>query len=410
MQPDQAAQCILYIIVILLLAKVMGELAERVHQPAVVGELIAGIILGGSVLGFIRMEGPAILSPACTSLAFLAELGVILLLFEVGLDSDLDDFLRVGPSALMVAVVGVIGPFALGYLVSILFHLPGTVAIFMGAALTATSVGITARTLGDLGQIRTNAARTILGAAVIDDVLGLIILAVVGGLSVTGHVSYWQIGKTTILAIAFLVGSIAIGIPLAPHIMRVMNRLRTRGMLTISAFLFCLVFAFIAHELGLAAIVGAFAAGLVLAKTCDQVRIQERIKPIADIFIPIFFVILGVSVNLSVFNPSNVATRGSLALASALILVAIAMKIIAGLGVLRKGINRLVVGVGMIPRGEVGLIFASIGLSKQIINSAEYSAIVAVVVFTTLITPPLLKQVLKNQHEAHRDHPKLDAS
>ena len=400
MSPDQAAQCILYIIVVLLLAKLLGELAELIHQPAVVGELLAGIILGGSVLGWIRMDGHASLSPSLTSLAFLAQLGVILLLFEVGLESDLDDFLKVGPSALMVAVIGVIGPFAAGYLVSRLFQLPTPVAVFMGAALTATSVGITARTLGDLGQLRTNAARTILGAAVIDDVLGLIILAVVSGLGATGHISYWQVARITALAISFLVGAIVIGVPLAPHILTVAKRLRTRGMLTISAFLFCLVFAYIAHGLGLAAIVGAFAAGLVLAKTADQVHIQERMKPIADIFIPIFFVILGLSVNLRVFNPFSVGARGSLVLAAALILVAVTMKMLAGLGVLRRGISRVVVGIGMIPRGEVGLIFASIGLSKSIINSAEYSAIVAVVVFTTLITPPLLKLAFKTSSKA----------
>lgn len=402
MQPDQVAQCLLYIIVLLLVAKVFGELAERVHQPAVVGELIAGIILGGSVLGFIRMEGAGGASPACTALSFIAELGVILLLFEVGLESDLDDFLGVGSSALMVAVIGVVGPFAAGYFVSLLFHLSSATALFMGAALTATSVGITARTLGDLGQLRTNAAKTILGAAVIDDVLGLIILAVVGGLSSTGRVSIWHVGETTLLAILFLVGSMVIGVPLAPHIMGILNRLRTRGMLTISAFLFCLGFAYVAHELGLAAIVGAFAAGLVLAKSCDRLHIQERIKPIADIFIPIFFVILGVSVNLGVFNPFHAESRASLTLAGGLILVAIVMKVVAGLGVLRKGINRLVVGVGMIPRGEVGLIFASIGYGKGIINSMEYSAIVGVVVFTTLVTPPLLKLVIKESpQKAH---------
>jgi Kef-type K+ transport system membrane component KefB len=325
---------------------------------------------------------------------FLAELGVIILLFEVGLESDLEEFLRVGWSAMLVAMIGVVGPFVLGYYSSILLGLSYTSAIFMGAALTATSVGITARTLGDLGQIRTSAAKIILGAAVIDDVLGLIILAVVGSLVAVGTVSYGEIGKVTLLAVAFLVGAIVIGIAVAPHMLRIAKKLRTRGMLTISAFLFCLALSYLAHELGLAAIVGAFAAGLILARTEDLVHIQQRIKPIADIFVPIFFVMLGVSVNLSVLNPLNPEARSNLAFIGILVLVAVVMKVVAGLGVLKRGVSRLVVGVGMIPRGEVGLIFASIGLTRSIITPAEYAAIIAVVIITTFITPPLLKLVL----------------
>lgn len=394
MTPEQIALSILYIIVILVFAKVFGELAERFGQPSVLGELIAGVVLGGSVLGWISVNGAAPLSAEVSVLVFLAELGVILLLFEVGLESDLEEFLRVGPSALMVAMIGVAGPFAVGYFVSIFFGLSLTVAVFIGATLTATSVGITARTLSDLGQLRTHAAKIILGAAVIDDVLGLIILSVVSGFAATGVISYWQIGKTTIFAIAFLVGAILIGVPVAPHLLGIAKKLRTRGMLTISAFLFCMGLGYIAHELQLAAIVGAFAAGLVLARTEDLAHIQERIKPVADIFVPIFFVMLGVSVNVAVFNPFNAEARETLALVGVLAAVGIAMKMFAGMGVLRRGVNRLVVGIGMIPRGEVGLIFASVGLSRKVITPGEYAAVVAVIVITTFITPPLLKLVL----------------
>ena len=398
MSLDQVSQSILYIIIILVFAKVFGELAERIGQTPVLGELVAGVILGGSVLGWIRVDRTAILAPESSCLIFLAELGVIILLFEVGLESDLEEFLRVGWSAILVAMIGVVGPFALGYYTSILLGLSYTSAIFMGAALTATSVGITARTLGDLGQMRTSAAKIILGAAVIDDVIGLIILAVVGSLVVGHTVSFGEVGKVVLLAVAFLVGGIAIGIPLAPHMLRLAKKLRTRGMLTISAFLFCLTLSYLAHKLGLAAIVGAFAAGLVLARTEDLVHIQQRIKPIADIFVPIFFVMLGVSVNLSVMNPLDPHARGNLAFIGILVLVAVAMKVVAGLGVLKRGVSRLVVGVGMIPRGEVGLIFASIGLTRNIITSAEYAAIVAVVIITTFITPPLLKLVLSTKN------------
>jgi Kef-type K+ transport system membrane component KefB len=382
MSAEYIPQTILSIILILIFAKIAGELAERIGQPPVLGELIAGVILGSSVLGWVRLNEPLLL---------LAELGVILLLFEIGLDSDMDEFLRTGASALVVALVGVVGPFAAGYVVSILFHLEPTVAIFIGATLTATSVGITARTLTDLGRLRTREAQIILGAAVIDDVLGLMILAVVSGLVSTGAVSAWEIVRLTVLAVAFLLGAIVLGARIAPQMLRIAKKLRTRGMLTISAFLFCLILALGAHELKLATIVGAFAAGLVLARTEDLAHIQERMKPVADIFVPIFFVALGISVNLQVFNPFNPETRGVLALLGALTGVAIVMKLFAGLGVLRRGVNRLVVGIGMIPRGEVGLIFASIGLFRQIITSSQYSAILAMVVVTTFITPPLLK-------------------
>lgn len=394
MSLDQVAQCVLYVVIILVFAKVFGELAERIGQPAVLGELLAGILIGGSALGLIRIDRTATLSPECSALVFLAELGVILLLFEVGLESDLEEFLKVGPSALMVAIIGVIGPFALGYVVSILFHMSSTVAIFMGAALTATSVGITARTLGDLGQIRTSVARIILGAAVIDDVLGLIILAAVGSFIAAQSVSFWDVSKTAGLAVAFLVGAILIGVPVAPYVLRVVRKLRTRGMLTTTAFIFCLTFAYFAHDLGLAPIVGSFAAGLVLARTEDLAHIRERMRPIADVFVPIFFVMLGMSVNLAVLNPLDPHARGVLGFIGALVLVAIVTKVVAGLGVLRRGVSRLVVGVGMIPRGEVGLIFASIGLTRKIINAEEYAAIIAVVIITTFITPPLLKLAL----------------
>lgn len=385
----------MYVILILIFAKLFGELAERLKQPAVLGELIAGVILGGSVLGWIKINSGHSLPPQLAVLTFLAELGVILLLFEVGLDSDLEEFLRVGPSALLVATVGVIGPFVAGYLVaSLVFHISTIVSIFIGATLTATSVGITARTLSDLNQLGTKEAKIILGAAVIDDVLGLIILAVVTGLAASNHISYWQVAKTTLLAVAFLVGAIVIGIRIAPLLLRVAKRLYTRGMITISALLFCLILSFIAHEIKLATIVGAFAAGLVLARTEDQAHLRQRIEPVADIFVPIFFVMLGVSVNLSYFNPFNPESRGALGLTGTLILVAMVMKVFSGLGVLGRGVRRLVVGVGMIPRGEVGLIFASLGLSRGIITVDEYAGIIAVVITTTFVTPPLLKAVL----------------
>lgn len=387
----QPAQVILQLVIILFAAKVVGELAERIGQPPVLGELVAGVLLGGSVFGLIESN---------EVLLVLAELGAIILLFEIGLESDLEEFLRVGSSALAVALVGIFGPFIAGYAAVLAFGLDTTTAIFIGATLTATSVGITARTLSDIGQLRTPEAKIILGAAVIDDVLGLIILAVVAGLVRTHTVSVWEISKISLIAITFLIGAIAIGIPVAPRLLAMAKRLRTRGMLTVSAIIFAFSLAYIAHELRLATIVGAFAAGLVLARTEDFARIQERIKPVADIFIPIFFVVLGLSVDLSAFDPSRPGGGSTILLMGSLLLIAVATKLIAGLGVLCRGIKRLAVGVGMIPRGEVGLIFASFGLSHGVIDGPLYSSIVAVVVFTTFLTPPLLKVVLRSPNKA----------
>jgi len=390
METEQITQAILSIIVILVFAKVFGELAERIGQPPVLGELVGGVVLAATVFKWMHVQANDNLP-----LLLLAELGVILLLFEVGLESDLGEFLRVGPSAFMVAVVGAAGPFAVGYFGSLLFHLPHTAAVFIGATLTATSVGITARTLSDLGQLRTREAKVILGAAVIDDVLGLIILAVVTGLVVTGNISAWQIGQTTALAVAFLVGAILIGAPVTPYLLRIAKKLRTRGVLTVSAFIFCLALSYLAHELKLATIVGAFAAGLVLARSEDLAHIQERMKPVGDILLPIFFVMVGIRVDLNAINPFNPETRGTLAFMGMLVSVAIIMKLFAGLGVVQRNVNRVIVGVGMIPRGEVGLIFATMGLARKIVTPGEYAVIIAVVVITTFITPPLLKLVFK---------------
>lgn len=392
MELEQLTQAILYITIILIGAKIFGEVMDRIGQPPVLGELIVGIVLSATIFKWMKVD-----LNDNMALLLLAELGVILLLFEIGLESDVEEFLRVGPSALTVAVIGVICPFVAGYLVSHVLGCSTPVAIFLGATLTATSVGITARTLSDLRYLHSQEAKTILGAAVIDDVLGLIILAVVTGLTVTGRVSASDIVKNTVFAVLFLVGSIVVGVPMAPFILRLAKKLRTRGVLTISAFLFCLVLALIAHELNLATIVGAFAAGLVLARTEDQVHIQERIRPIADILIPIFFVMVGIRVDTRVFDVTNPESYHTLGFMAVLVVVAIAMKLLSGFGVLGRKANGLIVGIGMIPRGEVGLIFASIGLTRHIITSSEYAAIVGVVLITTFVTPPLLGLLIKRQ-------------
>ncbi|MCC6443207.1 MAG: cation:proton antiporter [Armatimonadetes bacterium] len=383
----EMSQFLLSLALILLAAKVGGRTAERFHQPAVVGELIGGMLIGTHVLGLVRETEP---------LHLLAEIGAIFLLFEVGLETDLDEFLQVGKSAFLVAIIGVIVPFFGGYLAAHALGMEGLLPIFIGATLTATSVGITARVLSDMGKLRTRESRIILGAAVIDDVLGLLILSIVSGLSSDGSgFSMAAIVKTSLLALAFLLGSVILGNWLAQPLLRAIGPMQSRGMLHISAFIFCLLLACLARIIGLAPIIGAFAAGLVLAKTEESAHIREKIEASGDITIPIFFVMMGVSLDPSLLNPFDPASHAVMLLEIALILVAVAGKLASGLGVLEKRVSRLAVGVGMIPRGEVGLIFASTGLARGIIDRADYAVTLVVVVVTTLITPPLLKALFR---------------
>jgi len=390
----------------LVTAKLCGEVFERLRQPAVLGELFAGILLGNLVLfGFTRAES----LKTDATVAALAEFGVIILLFEVGLESDLREMIEVGWSSLLVAVLGVIAPFFLGWAVSAYFlpDEPRLVHIFIGATLCATSVGITARVFKDLGKLSTREARIILGAAVLDDVLGLLILAVVAGaIRAAGTGAALSLADVAIIAlksVAFLVGAIAVGNLMMPRMLRGAGRLETRGILLTLAISFCLVLAWAAAKVGLAPIVGAFAAGLIL----DEVHYQptgdrkerdlhDLLQPVSTVLVPIFFVLMGLKVDLRLFTRFDI-----LGLAIALTLAAIIGKQICALGVIERGINRLAVGLGMIPRGEVGLIFAGIGAtlmlpsptgaSIPVISSAIFGAVVIMVIITTLITPIALK-------------------
>ena len=395
--------------VMLVLAKIGGELFERMRQSAVLGELAAGIVLGNLViLGFTGAES----LKTSGTIAALAELGVIILLFEVGLESDLKEMVEVGWSSLLVAVLGVIVPFLLGWMVSAYFlpNEPQLVHIFIGAILCATSVGITARVFKDLGKLNTREARIILGAAVIDDVLGLLILAIVAGAiraaAAGGALSMFDVGLIALKSIAFLVGSILIGHFMMPRVLRVAGRLYTRGVLLTLAISFCLALAWAAAKAGLAPIVGAFAAGLIL----DEVHYQpaggrkernlaDLLQPVSAVLVPIFFVLMGLKVDLRLFTHVEI-----LSFAFVLTLVAIIGKQICALGVTERGLNRLAIGVGMIPRGEVGLIFAGIGatlmlpaangVSVPVITSAVFGAVVIMVIITTLLTPLALKWAL----------------
>ena len=372
------------LIVILLAAKLAGEAMERLGQTAVLGELLAGVAIGPGVLGLVRESDV---------LHAFAELGVLVLLFEVGLESDLAKLLKAGPQAVLVAVVGVVVPFVAGYgLMRALGH-SALVAIFVGATLTATSVGITARVLTDLGQLHDSAATVVLGAAVVDDILGLLTLAVVTGIAATGHVSLGGIALLALKSIVFLVVAVLVALRRAPILVGLIARLQVRGALVVSALVFALAAAAVAEWIGLAAIIGAFAAGLILSRTEPHAQIEDRIKPVADLLVPIFFVTVGMKVELSKLNPF--ADGAQLGVALALAVVAIASKLVAGLAVYHPGTRRWPVGVGMVPRGEVGLIFAGAGLAASVVAPDLYSALVVMVMITTFVAPAWLKLVYR---------------
>jgi len=392
--------------VMLIVAKLGGELFERIGQPAVLGELLGGILIGNLVLfGFTAAE------PLKTNevIAAIAQIGVIILLFEVGLESDLKEMMEVGWSSLLVAVLGVIAPFLLGWAVSAYFipDEPRLVHIFIGATLCATSVGITARVFKDLGKVATREARIILGAAVIDDVLGLMILAVVAGAikaTATGvTLSTIGVGIIATKALGFLIGSIVLGQFIVPRLLRGAGRLESGGVLLTLALSFCLFLSWAAAKVDLAPIVGAFAAGLVLdevhykpARARKERNLQDLLQPVGLVLVPIFFILMGMKVDLRFFGRPEL-----LGFALVLTLAAIAGKQVCSLGVLERGVNRFAIGLGMIPRGEVGLIFAGIGatlvlpntsgVSEAVIRPATFGAVVIMVIATTLVTPPLLK-------------------
>jgi Kef-type K+ transport system membrane component KefB len=398
-----AADFFLMLIAILVFAKVFGEAAERIGQPAVLGELVAGLVLGSSVLGIVPAVGPM-----AEVVHLLAEVGVAILLFEIGLETDLKEMFRVGRASAAVAAVGVVTPFALGFGYWYFFDpAPGIppegitlamAAIFVGATLTATSVGITARVLTDLRLMHRAESRIIIGAAVIDDVLGLVILAVVSALAAGAALTPLGVTWTFTVAVGFLVVAVLVGNFVAPKLFTLIDRMSVRGVLLVSAFAFALLFAALADKAGSAMIIGAFAAGIVLSSTNQFDLIVERIEPVADVFTPIFFVSVGAAVNVNLFNPlSDVFNASVIWVGMILIVVAIIGKLASGfvVGWGREKLNHTAIGIGMVPRGEVGLIFAQIGLQNGILSNETFSAILIMVIVTTFIAPPLLKLFFK---------------
>lgn len=412
---------LLALFLMLTLAKIGGDLFERIGQPAVLGELMFGILLGNLGLLKLDMLEPFVQhvirdSQVQVFITILAELGVILLLFEVGLESTVHEMMSVGVTATLVAVIGVIVPMALGYGLGAVFlpHEPYTVHLFIAAVLAATSVGITARVLKDLGKMQLRESKIILGAAVIDDILGLVVLAVVQGIAqaaLTGQsMSIGAVLAIIAKAGAFFLAAILVGMLISKRLYRVATYLQGQGVLITLTLGWCFLIAYLGTLVGVAPIVGAFAAGLVLeaATFADwrgrEAEIEDLIRPLTAFLVPVFFVHTGMGVDLRVLANTSI-----LGFAALLTTAAILGKQACALVVREPGLNRMAVGIGMVPRGEVGLIIATIGASMRtpkghpLVSGPTYSAVVLVVLLTTVVTPPALKWSLARPAQQPRD-------
>lgn len=439
---DPVVPILLALVVLTLAAVVGGQLMKWLRQPTVLGELLMGLLLGnlayflGNPSVTVLREGDNLrkianlalssnlsLSQAALRLMsegthaqriadilsgtkgldyvaaysfvdLLSRIAILVLLFLVGLETSVSEMKRVGRTAFYVAVIGVVAPMTLGIVTMRLLHPDSVLArdLFVGGILTATSVGITARVLRDLRQESRDEARVILGAAVLDDVLSLIVLAVVSGLVLTGTISIWSIGWTTARATLFLVGSFSVGMWITPWFARRLARAGIHNVKLISGCIFAFFLAWLANEAGLATIVGAFAAGMVLNSFFDREMegqsLRELLSPVESLIVPLFFVWIGVQVKLETLANQEVLIAGL-----ALTAVAIVGKVVSGLAC-PKRMNRLAIGIGMMPRGEVGLIFAGIGKSLGVVDDGLFSAVVILVMVTTLLAPPALRWTL----------------
>jgi len=418
------AAVLLSLVVIYLASKLGGELSNKLGFPPVLGELVGGVVVGTSVLhllvfpeggtdsssslimSFLQITAgltpeatPAVFAAQSEVISVLAELGVIILLFEIGLESNLKDLMEVGIQAFVVAVVGVAVPFGAGTAgLMIIFGIAPVPAIFAGAALTATSIGITSRVLSEIGRLNSKEGQIILGAAVIDDILGIIVLAVVASLAKDGAVDVGNVIYLIASATGFIIGAVILGNVFNKSFVAIADMLKTRGGVVIPAFIFAFIMSYLADIINLEAILGAFAAGLVLEETEKRKELQKQVIPIADMLVPIFFVAVGAKTDLGVLNPAIPTNREGLVMATFLITIAIIGKVITGLAVFgQPGINRLAIGVGMIPRGEVGLVFAGVGAASGVLSKPLGAAIIMMVIITTFLAPPLLRVVFPQE-------------
>jgi Kef-type K+ transport system membrane component KefB len=385
--PEHSFSHLLVVLVaLLLLAKLLGVLSQKIGQPAIVGELIAGVILGKSVLGLLDPADPVLLA--------FAELGVLVLLFEIGLNTNLKSLMKVGNEAITVALAGVALPFGFGYGVAHLLGLSVIPAIVAGASLTATSIGISARTLSDLSQLDTSEGQIVLGAAVLDDIVGLVILSVVSGLVGGVALTMGGIAITSAIAVGFVIAAIVLGSLLIPPVFRAIARIEASGTLGVVGLAFAFLLAWLAARVGSATIIGAFSAGLILHDTPQRSAIEKATTSLGHFFVPIFFASVGAAVELGTLLDAKV-----LAIGGALILVGVLGKFAAGYAPFWFRGRKSLIGIAMIPRGEVGL-----GLATGALTSQLYSAVAMMVLVTTFITPPLLAWNVRSQPKG----PKVD--
>jgi Kef-type K+ transport system membrane component KefB len=371
-------------------AKLAAEMFERLKQPAVAGEILAGVVIGPSVLNWVAPT-------EFTNL--LAEIGVIFLLFLVGLETKPADIFRVGGRALVVAVLGVVVPFIFGYGVIWFWGFPQIAAVFVGAALVATSVGITARVLGQMGLLNLQVSRIILGAAVIDDILGLLILAVVSSMA-RGGVNYVQIGTTAALAIGFTLLVVFVGARTVNRISPRVERLKVGQSQLVFGLSLCLGLALVASYIGVAAIIGAFLAGMALAESAEGTDMPHQAEAVTEFLLPFFLTNIGMQLKLDAF-----LNRSTIMLALLVTVLAVISKVVGcGLGAWSLGKKQaLQVGMGMVPRGEVGIVVAQIGLSLAVLDAAVYGVVLFMAVATTLIAPPFLVRLFKGEQRVDEE-------
>ncbi|MEB3320675.1 MAG: cation:proton antiporter [Cyanobium sp.] len=410
-------------LVIFVAARAIAELLVRLQLPTILGELVAGVLIGASGLHLIvPPQAQAQLGDAAAgllasladvtpetvrtvydetfpSLQTVSQLGLFALLFLTGLESELDELMAVGVQAGTVAVAGVVLPFALGTAGLVyLFHVPLIPAVFAGAAMTATSIGITASVFGELRWLKRKEGQIVIGAAVLDDILGIVILAVVVAVVGGGSFSLAPLVKLCLAAVAFVAVALVLSRKAAPAFDWVVDRLKAPGDVAVASFVVLTLCCFAAQAIGLEAALGAFAAGLILSASKHTHDIDAAVKPLVALFATVFFVLIGTGMDLSVLNPFDPANREGLLVAAFLLAVAIAGKVAAGWSYFSKEpTNRLVVGLGMMPRGEVGLIFLGLGTQAQILSPALEAAILLMVIGTTFLAPVLLRLVIPEE-------------
>jgi len=394
----EAAAILLSLFVIFVAAQIGAEIAQRLKLPGVVGEIVAGCVIGPSALGWIKVDQIA----SGTPLDVLAEIGVVLLLFSVGLETRLEDLRKVGRSAFMVGVLGVIVPFVFG---SMWAHANGfewNKSLFVAAAFVATSAGITARVLQELGALQRIESRVILGAAVIDDILAMLLLGVVTSLQAGGGVNVGSLVFVLVQAVGFIVVIGWVG----TRVMRQKGHWLDRPINPLSpltlALAICLGLAFLSTEFGLAAIIGAFLAGMIASELTKREELEHQMQPLLAFLTPFFFVVTGAKIDLGVF-----ASGAALWMLLVVTVIAVISKLAGGfLGALSLGRrSAMIVGVGMVPRGEVGVVIASLGLAGGVFSNETYAVIVAMSLLTSIVTPPVLAALLRRQSEDYEQVP-----